>query len=58
MIIEMLVYNFDFMFIIVLFFILFYNGERGSKVLFFKYLFYGFYLFYLWLIVLIVNYVY
>lgn len=55
--IEMLAYNSDFMFITVLPFISLYNGERGSKAPFFKYLFYGFYPLHLWLIVLIANYV-
>ncbi|EGO8197559.1 MAG: TraX family protein, partial [Enterococcus faecalis] len=48
--IEMLAYNSDFMFITVLPFISLYNGERGSKAPFFKYLFYGFYPLHLWLI--------
>ena len=55
--IEMLAYNSDFMFITVLPFISLYNGERGSKAPFFKYLFYGFYPLHLWLIALIANYV-
>ncbi|MDU6316439.1 MAG: TraX family protein, partial [Enterococcus faecalis] len=38
-------------------FISLYNGERGSKAPFFKYLFYGFYPLHLWLIALIANYV-
>ncbi|MGF1919536.1 TraX family protein [Enterococcus faecalis] len=54
---EMLAYNSDFMFITVIPFLFLYNGERGSKAPFFKYLFYGFYPLHLWMIALIANYV-
>jgi len=54
--VEMLAYNSDFMFIIVLPFLYLYNSERGSKAPFFKYLFYVFYPLHLWLLAITANY--
>lgn len=53
MTLEMLLYNSDFLFISVLPFIYFYNGERGRNTAFNKYFFYVFYPAHLWLIGLI-----
>lgn len=53
---EILAYNSDFMFIIVLPFLYLYNGERGKKSLFYKYLFYVFYPLHLWIIAVLANY--
>jgi hypothetical protein len=48
--IEMLMFNSDFLFILVVPLILLYNGERGMNNKFSKYLFYVFYPLHLWLI--------
>ncbi|MEF9991700.1 MAG: TraX family protein [Romboutsia sp.] len=51
--IEMLMYNSDFLFILVVPFICLYNGERGLNNKFSKYLFYVFYPLHLWVIAII-----
>lgn len=51
--INMLMFNSDFLFIIVLPFILLYNGERGPNTKFSKYLFYVFYPLHLWILAII-----
>lgn len=48
--ITMLMYNSDFLFILVVPFILLYNGERGRNNKFSKYLFYVFYPLHLWIL--------
>ncbi len=50
---KMLMYNSDFMFILVLPFMRIYNGLRGPKTYFAKYFFYVFYPAHLWIIVMI-----
>ena len=49
----MLLYNSDWLFILVIPFIYFYNGERGNNSKFSKYFFYVFYPLHLWIIKLI-----
>lgn len=51
--ISMLMYNSDFLFILVVPFILMYNGERGMNNKFSKYLFYVFYPLHLWILAII-----
>jgi hypothetical protein len=51
--IEMLMFNSDFLFILVVPLILLYNGERGMNNKFSKYLFYVFYPLHLWVIALL-----
>ncbi|MGL6105090.1 TraX family protein [Romboutsia sp.] len=51
--INMLMYNSDFLFILVIPFMLMYNGERGMNNKFSKYLFYVFYPMHLWIIAII-----
>ena len=46
----MLMYNCDFMFVLILPFLYVYNGERGSNTKFSKYFFYVFYPAHLWLL--------
>jgi len=48
--IEMLMFNSDFLFILVIPFILMYNGKRGMNNKFSKYLFYVFYPLHLWIL--------
>ncbi len=50
---DMLMFNSDFLFILVIPFILIYNGERGLNNKFSKYLFYVFYPLHLWILALI-----
>lgn len=50
---EMLMFNSDFLFILVIPLILLYNGERGLNNKFSKYMFYVFYPLHLWIIALI-----
>lgn len=51
--IDMLMFNSDFLFILVVPFIVLYNGERGLNNKFSKYLFYVFYPLHLWLLAII-----
>ncbi|MGL4912473.1 MAG: TraX family protein, partial [Romboutsia sp.] len=51
--INMLMFNSDFLFILVVPFILLYNGERGMNNKFSKYLFYVFYPLHLWILAVI-----
>lgn len=51
--INMLMFNSDFLFILVIPFIILYNGERGPNNKFTKYLFYIFYPLHLWLLAII-----
>ncbi len=51
--IEMLMFNSDFLFILVVPFIFLYNGKRGINNKFSKYLFYIFYPLHLWLIAIL-----
>ena len=51
--IDMLMFNSDFLFILVVPFILLYNGERGLNNKFSKYLFYVFYPLHLWILAVI-----
>lgn len=51
--INMLMFNSDFLFILVIPFIIVYNGERGPNNKFTKYLFYIFYPLHLWLLAII-----
>ena len=53
MTINMLMFNSDFLLILVVPFILLYNGERGPSNKFNKYLFYVFYPLHLWLLAII-----
>ena len=55
--IEMLMFNSDFLFILVVPFMLMYNGERGMNNKFSKYLFYVFYPLHLWLLAIIEFYI-
>ncbi|WP_270942689.1 TraX family protein [Romboutsia lituseburensis] len=51
--IDMLMFNSDFLFILVIPFMLMYNGERGMNNKFSKYLFYVFYPLHLWILAII-----
>jgi hypothetical protein len=55
--IEMLMFNSDFLFILVVPFMLMYNGERGMNNKFSKYLFYVFYPLHLWLLAIVEFYI-
>lgn len=52
-IIDMILFNSDWMFVSVLPFLYLYNGERGKKTVFTKYFFYVFYPLHLWVIAVI-----
>lgn len=55
--IDILMFNSDFLFILVIPFMLMYNGERGMNNKFSKYLFYVFYPLHLWLLAIVEFYI-